>query len=652
MKKRREWKLQKWIVAFAAAIPRLPCIWSGFLFDDRPAIINNQDVFNSTQSWTEIFNHDFWGTNLSATASHKSYRPLTTLSFRLNAFIFNDSATAFHTCNVLIHMLNCVLVYSMLQRVLKSSNWAFYSAILFSLHPVHTEAVCGIVGRADLLWSSFALTCLLYCQSTTFVHISLTFLATFCKEQGIMIIPMTVCLLWATGKKWRFKLIICAPFLALILYLRLRLIHFSAPKFQEGDNPIGFLASFWYRCINFHYLLVLNCWILILPEWLCYDWAMGCIDLIQTPLDARILAVLLLWLSILALACRKRNHLSLCLLALPFFPSSNLLVLVGFVVAERNLYMSVLGYALLVTQGLKRLKTKKRLRKLILSFICLVFCLRSLQRGMDWMNEERLFRSAMKVCPHNAKVHYNLGKITKDPTAAVIHYERAIRLWPSYEHAMNNLGNIYKILGQYKKAEELFQRALAISPKFAACWMNLGIVQTHLGKLNEAEGSYTEALRLRSHYPDCYFNLGTLYVKVKSYKKARWAFEKAIEENPHHFWAHSNLVILLDDLQLFNQAEEKAMEALSIFEEEPDFHFHLANIYGKSNRYDQAEHHYKEATQRNPSNSLYLSNFGVLYHRWKKYDKAAIYYKRALQIDPDLKSAAHNLKVCMDYLSN
>jgi tetratricopeptide (TPR) repeat protein len=60
------------------------------------------------------------------------------------------------------------------------------------------------------------------------------------------------------------------------------------------------------------------------------------------------------------------------------------------------------------------------------------------------------------VCPKNAKVHYNIAKLSNDSDISIKHYTKAMDLWPSYEHAMNNLGNIYKNNGEFEKAEILF----------------------------------------------------------------------------------------------------------------------------------------------------------------------------------------------------
>lgn len=68
--------------------------------------------------------------------------------------------------------------------------------------------------------------------------------------------------------------------------------------------------------------------------------------------------------------------------------------------------------------------------QICIATLVVVFFLRSVQRTEDWLNEKDLFESALKVCPLNAKVHYNLAKNSADrgyKKVAVSHYEEAIR---------------------------------------------------------------------------------------------------------------------------------------------------------------------------------------------------------------------------------
>ena len=168
-----------------------PSLTADFTFDDRPAILENNDVTdkiissNFTHYLHRIFHHDFWGSNITDhSTSHKSYRPLTVLTFKLDHLIQKiylqawskegtTSPILFHANNILLHALNSVLFYAFVEenvnlfsstalRLARKSRASsatsllisFISAIIFAIHPVHTESIAGVVGRADLLYSS------------------------------------------------------------------------------------------------------------------------------------------------------------------------------------------------------------------------------------------------------------------------------------------------------------------------------------------------------------------------------------------------------------------------------------------------------------------------------------------------------------------
>ncbi|KAK3927728.1 Protein O-mannosyl-transferase TMTC2 [Frankliniella fusca] len=128
------------------------------------AVLRNPDVTGSSP-WLSAFSNDFWGTPLTHSGSHGSYRPLTVLSLRLNALLaggaLQDSPWGFHAGNVLLHVAASLLVLALGRRLLGSPWAAAVAALLFAAHPVHCEAVAGVVGRADLLCAVFSLVSLL-----------------------------------------------------------------------------------------------------------------------------------------------------------------------------------------------------------------------------------------------------------------------------------------------------------------------------------------------------------------------------------------------------------------------------------------------------------------------------------------------------------
>ena len=142
----------------------------GFVFDDHRAILTNEDLDRAKTSLWELFHHDFWGGPMSRKESHKSYRPLTVLTFRYFNFSFSGlEPYGYHLVNVLFHSLASVLVLLLSHLLLGGKcvqrrmgkvvvcgamhlHWSTYAAVFFSVHSIHTEAVSiGFVLTLEIL---------------------------------------------------------------------------------------------------------------------------------------------------------------------------------------------------------------------------------------------------------------------------------------------------------------------------------------------------------------------------------------------------------------------------------------------------------------------------------------------------------------------
>ncbi|XP_027709912.1 protein O-mannosyl-transferase TMTC4 isoform X2 [Vombatus ursinus] len=646
----------KLLVAFVSFVCFAHSYDGDFVFDDSEAIVNNKDLRAETPLG-DLWHHDFWGSKLSSNTSHKSYRPLTVLTFRINYYLSGGfHPVSFHMVNILLHCSISVLmvdVFSILfgglqytskgRRLNLAPKSSLLAALFFAVHPVHTECVAGIVGRADLLGALFFLLSFLgYChafrennkegaQFSTFwvlLSILLSAVAMLCKEQGITVLGFNAVfdalvisklnileivqkvrhkdkslenIGWLKNGGLLFRLILLFSGGATILYVRWRIMGTGPPAFTEVDNPASFAESMFVRAINYNYYYSLNAWLLLCPWWLCFDWSMGCIPLIKSVSDWRIIALAALWFCLIGLICQalcsedshKRRILTLGLgfLIIPFLPASNLFFRVGFVVAERVIYLPSVGYCMLLTYGFGILTKHTKKKKLIAATvigILLINMVRCITRCSQWRNEDLLFRSALSVCPLNAKVHYNVGKNLADKgdqTAAIRYYREAVRLNPKYVHAMNNLGNILKERNELQEAEELLSLAVQIQPDFAAAWMNLGIVQNSMRRFGEAEQSYRTAIKYRRKYPDCYYNLGRLYADLNRPLDALNAWRNATFLKPEHTLAWNNMIILLDNTGNLAQAEAVGREALELIPNDHSIMFSLANVLGKSQKY-------------------------------------------------------------------
>lgn len=182
----------------------------------------------------------------------------------------------------------------------------------------------------------------------------------------------------------------------------------------------------------------MNAWLLTCPDWLCFDWALGSIRLIDSLTDYRLSAIIAHFLVLFSLIYNgdRQIHLALALTIIPFVPASGIIKL-GFVIAERILYLPSIGFCLLIAIGFDRLCKFVRSAAIVKSFLyfmliglIVIYGLKTRQRANEWTNEHLLFSSALRVCPSNAKIYYNIARLAADRhdrKTQFQYYNKAIR---------------------------------------------------------------------------------------------------------------------------------------------------------------------------------------------------------------------------------
>ncbi|CAJ0593677.1 unnamed protein product [Cylicocyclus nassatus] len=652
------------IITVLAAGPYIPSLDGEFVFDDSATIINNPVVTGKTPL-KQVFTTDYWGHPIASPLSHKSYRPLTTLTFWLNYRFHNEWTLPYHLLNIALHAIASLLVFLLVRKlhyVTEQSficDEAFVASALFAVHPVHTEAVANITGRAELLMSVFALFALICYQK----HIQKDFegkaiilfpvtvvLSVFSKEQGITVLPVCIFLevlrCFHTGRKYAAAPLRCFMlfiFTSTLTFLRIYINNYTAPKFTELDNPAAFVKDPLLRVASYSYLCLINLRLLLLPYSLCFDYSMGCVPPITSWNDYRVLslpAVAFFLIVILYILHELDNRLSTfgaVLGGISFLPASNLLITVGFTVAERVLYLPSVGFCIMVGVLYSRaLGHYRNMDKIALAVLVIAMTI-TYQRCEEWRTEVDLYASGLRVCPENAKIHYNLGKVlskTGNVDAAEHNYWNAIRLNPSYEHALNNLANILESKGRSADAEHLLRQAIRKRPTFAVAWMNLGITLMNQGKYQESLGAYRKSLHLRPNNVDCLFNLGNLYQRISQPLNALDAWRNATRLDPNHSQAVTNLLVLLDELGRCDDVLETAKTlSEAILRDVASIAFQVGICSGKNGSFLEAEWHLKRALQLSPLNAMYHANLGVLYQRWARYELAECYYRESLLLE-------------------
>ncbi|XP_040030088.2 protein O-mannosyl-transferase TMTC2 [Gasterosteus aculeatus] len=696
-----------------------------FCYDDSRAIKTNQDLLPETP-WTNILFDDFWGTLLTHSGSHKSYRPLCTLSFRLNHALHALRPWGYHLLNVLLHGLVTAAFTAFSRPLLGGAPWSLLAGLLFASHPVHTEAVAGVVGRADVGAALFFLLSLLCyarhcgsraqdgrcgggggrCWGWMLASLWCAAASMLWKEQGVTVLAVSAvydlfvfqrlrlrrALLLLIGKKKNTSVLLSLCMLAswgvILLSARLYWMGNTPPNFSNSDNPAADSPHFLTRTLTFLHLPVANAWLLLCPDRLSFDWSMDAVPLVRSLADWRNLHAAafyggLVLLSLFGLrgptttsreangkACVANgksiangngyhapdtNHntdqgppkttlngsagvhhwpprasvpptenlvlLSLAIVSLPFIPATNLFFYVGFVIAERVLYIPSIGFCLLVAAGARnlyvRLRTKgcKALMLCLCAGLVLLNGLRTVQRNRDWSNEENLYRSGISVNP--AKAWGNLGNVLKNQgnmAEAEQAYRNALHHRGNMADMLYNLGLLLQENERFSEALHYYKLAIGSRPTLASAYLNTGIILMNQGDLEDAKRTFLTCADIpdenlkdphahKSSVTSCLYNLGKLLHEQGRQEEALSVYKEAVQKMPRQFAPHS----------LFNM---------------------MGEAYMRLNRLEEASHWYKESLRAKPDHIPAHLTYGKLLSILGQKTKAEEYYLRAIQIDP------------------
>ncbi|XP_032378797.1 protein O-mannosyl-transferase TMTC3 [Etheostoma spectabile] len=690
------------------------CYWNslscGFAFDDVSAILDNKDLRPST-SLHNLFRNDFWGTPMSEERSHKSYRPFTVLTFRLNYLFSELSAASYHLLNVVLHAVVCVLFLRVCRLFLDKTS-SLVAALLFAVHPIHTEAVTGVVGRAELLSSIFLLAAFLaYTKSTASDHsivwtpIALTVVlvaaATLCKEQGITVVGIccvyevfvaqgfTLPMLLDTlrqvvqGKdgfpyavlQTLLKLIVLVISTLLLVIIRVQVIQSQLPVFTRFDNPAA-VSPTPTRQLTFNYLLSVNAWLLLNPSELCCDWTMGTIPLVESLLDLRNLATLVFYtfLGLLVYHSLRYRHssartviMALSLIVLPFIPASNLFFPVGFVVAERVLYVPSMGFCVLVAHGFKIVSHKGHLKKiswLIIGVLLTTHAVKTFNRNWDWESEYTLFTSALKVNKNNAKLWNNVGHALENQNnyaKALQYFLQATRVQPDDIGAHMNVGRTYKNLNKSKEAEEAYlvakslmpqvipgkKYATRVAPNHLNVYINLAnLIRANESRLEEADQLYRQAISMRPDFKQAYISRGELLLKMNKLTEARDAYLRALELDPSNADLWYNLAIVNIEMKDPSEALKNFNHALELNPRHKLALFNSALLMQESGEpkfWPEANRRFLIYVEEEPDDANGYFNLGMLAMDANENAAAERWMRKAISLQAGFRSALFNL---------
>ncbi len=666
---------------------------SEFTFDDKDMIVNNmliRDVKNIGQIMTSSW---WWG---GAKQRSDEYRPLTILSFAVNYALHKLAPSGYHALNVLLHAGVTAILFLFFNALTRRYWLALVAALFYATHPIHTEPVNNVVGRAELLAALFFfLTVYWYLVFVVpkrprwllFYGLSLTayFMGLLSKEIAITAFPIVILLDLmhactsdhASGKGGtdynlslhllKERLPLYGGFVAaIVIYMILRVNALGGIKSdtltttfldnvlylsrQSGEGMVVFLTAI--KIIGIYF------WLLLFPLRLSADYSYHQIPLSRTIGEPAVLVTLLVMAALFAtvyIAWRRRAIIpafAILLFFITLAPVSNLFILIGTDMGERLLYLPSAGFCLLLAyvldQGIRLLR-KPRISAqssavpiallVIAAMLSGAYGVRTWTRNYDWQNDFRLFLSATQVSPRSARAHFNLGNMYKERNElekAAEHYRTAYTIAPNYGAPLNGLGDILLQQGHTEQAIAIFKQVIQMEDRYFPAHHNLGTAYAKIGQWEDALREFQRTIELRPTVPEPYYNIGDLYLQQQRFDLAEQYFRNALHIAPGLYPAYIKLGALCQHTQRPEEAAELYQTAARLQPNNPEPFIYLGNLYASQGKNEAAKQAFMRTVELAPSwpeGHLGLAKLYLIVY--KDRARARYHFSRALELDPN-----------------
>ncbi len=645
------------IVSFAVYYNSLK---NSFVFDDESVIQTNPSI-QSLSNIPKFFTADEGFHKVIG----KYYRPLTSTLYTVDYALWGLDPYGFHLTNVLIHVISCLLLLSVLLKLFGNYEnglpAALIGALIFAVHPIHTEAVSWISGRTDSLVTLFFFASFLFYiryageeKGKAALWLSLLFyvLGLLSKE---MIVTMPVILLlydFVFRKKdfGYFK----KNFLAYSLFAAVTVAFMALRYLLLKDIPDRTTYLYFYgkdgATAFFTMLKTVPVYLklLIYPVNLLYHYN-GTIPDSSSLADVKVIGASVFILVLIGLSVYFFRRQSVYSFAILFFfvsllPVMNIVPTMNFM-AERFLYLTSFALSVLISFVTVTYVNRKNIRFVVPLFLAIafIFAYFTYNRNEDWKDNDTLYSKADGI----------------DGSVLLV-----------------NAGNIYANKKNFDEAEKRYRRAIEIRDNSVLAHHNLGLIFLLKNKIDSAEIKFKKGLEIDSLALDGYFQLSNIYQQQGKTDEAIRMLEKLQTISPNYRNTAEMLAMLkmngtnmnvpgnkMSADLVMNQREVLEKRSFSLYQQQKyeeaikdltelvelnkdgrsGYYNNIAICYDGLNNLQKAKEFYQKALDLDPKNVNALGGMAYVYLREKDRNKAISYYRKVLEINPSDENARNKL---------
>ena len=542
-----------WLIPMIAILIYIPSFNADFTLDDV-LIVEDNTFVKSLDQIPAIWTSHYWAGKVDATDTGL-YRPLTLTTYNLQYALTGESPAAFHILNILLHALVCLMVMTMASLLFLDFRLVIISGLLFAIHPIHTEAVAGIVGRAEILAALFILTSMVcyhqWRQQGGIKWLVLMLVSTLAaitsKEHGFLMIAImalqetyyyftTKTFSWSERKKW------IAFGSVAILSLGMWMVRSSitgptaSHELWANVGSADLMATSVRTSAEY---IGLHLW----PFPLSADYWIDEVPIVGFG-NVKVLFGVFVILGMLSLAYYLRRKLPVASWGILFFflmllPVSNFVFAAGFLKAERILYIPSIGLILLMSVMLTKvldLKSGRIPGFILLGLFLLLFTWRSWTRSGDWKNNYTLAVATLQTSPNSPRFNNMMGlelRAQNKNDEALAFFEKAVQANPNHVPALVNLGMQYSYFNRQQEAGDLLEKALTLEPGTLATYANLMSVYRTTGAHDKNIAIAEKAMQRFPQSAAIMWNAANAYQLAGNMARANEIRAKALAIDPN-----------------------------------------------------------------------------------------------------------------------
>jgi protein O-mannosyl-transferase len=504
-------------------------LFNGFTMDDELYILRNPQV---TQHSLRLL--------FQPNAASNVFRPVTFATLAANWIVAGYRPFGYHLVNLLLHAAAVVLLLfilrSVLDRLAHCELISLAAAILFAVHPMHTEAVSSIVGRSELLAAGFLLAAwLFHLHDCYFLALAGFALALLSKESAIGLLPLALAGDYARlkVKNWtRYTAIAALTLIYIAMLWKIQGGHFGAISVSVLDNPLTLLPAH-LRILNAVRIGWKYAGLLIFPATLSCDYSYNQITLyanLRHLLFPLLAAAGVMGLWVWAVGKRSAGFVVAgAIYFAGFAATSNIAMRTGTIFGERLAYLPSAGFCIIAAILFAWLARRQPVAAFAIFALAVgAFGVRTVIRNRDWRDNASLYIAAADAVPNSAKMrafrgivylgHNQLDRSRADLVAA-------LRIEPEYPDAVEAMGLLESREGNDQIALHYLQQALQMSAPADFDYdyraANLGALQMKMGRLDEAMKLLNRRIAESPNYPRLWSNRAALHLRLGQVAEAR-----------------------------------------------------------------------------------------------------------------------------------